>query len=58
MLQNGKSNLKEFYLDFEIFNMFNVQNAITNMWVSDVYSKQFYGITNYMAQRVFNIKMD
>jgi len=27
-------------------------------WVRDVYSKQFYGIPNYMTQRVFNIKMD
>jgi len=53
-----KSNLKEFSLGFEIFNMFDVQNAITNTWVRDVYSKQFYGIPNYMTQRVFNIKMD
>lgn len=53
-----KSNLKEFSLGFEIFNMFDVQNAITNTWIRDVYSKQFYGIPNFMTQRVFNIKMD
>ena len=57
--QSGwKSNLKEFSFGFEIFNMFDVQNAITNTWVRDVYSKQFYGIPNYMTQRVLNIKMD
>lgn len=57
--QSGwKSNLKEFSMGFEIFNMFDVQNAITNTWVRDVYSKQFYGIPNYMTQRVLNIKMD
>jgi hypothetical protein len=56
---NGwKSNLKEFSVGFEIFNMFDVQNAITNTWVRDAYSKQFYGIPNFMTQRVFNIKLD
>jgi hypothetical protein len=56
---NGwKSNLKEFSLGFEIFNMFDVQNAITNTWVRDAYSKQFYGIPNFMTQRVLNIKLD
>jgi len=52
------SDFKELSVGFEIFNMFDVQNAITNTWVRDVYSKQFYGIPNYMTQRVLNIKMD
>ncbi len=41
---------------FEIFNMFNNQNSITNTWVRDVYTKAQYGIPNYMTTRVFNIK--
>lgn len=41
---------------FEIFNLFNNQNAITNTWVRDVYTKTQYGIPNYMTTRVFNIK--
>ena len=57
--QNGwLRDFKELSVGFEIFNMFDVQNAITNTWVRDVYSKQFYGIPNYMTQRVLNIKMD
>ncbi|MFA5298340.1 MAG: TonB-dependent receptor [Lutibacter sp.] len=51
-------NFKELSVGFEIFNMFDVQNAITNTWVRDAYSKQFYGIANYMTPRVLNIKMD
>ena len=51
-------NFKELAVGFEIFNMFDVQNSITNTWVRDAYSKQFYGIPNYMTQRVFNIKMN
>lgn len=51
-------DFQELSVGFEIFNMFDVQNAITNTWVRDVYSKQFYGIPNYMTQRVLNIKVD
>ena len=51
-------NFKEFSMGVEIFNMFDIQNSITNTWVRDVYTKQFYGIPNYMTQRIFNIKMD
>ena len=43
-------------LGFEIFNMFNNQNAITNTWVRDAYTKNQYGIPNYMTTRVFNLK--
>ena len=42
---------------FEIFNLFNNQNAITNTWVRDVYTKNQYGIPNYMTTRVFNVKL-
>ncbi len=48
---------KEFSIGGEIFNMFDMQNAITNTWVRDVYSKQMYGIKNYMTGRIFNIKL-
>jgi hypothetical protein len=44
-------------LGLEIFNLFNNQNAITNTWVRDVYSKTQYGVPNYMTTRVFNLKL-
>ncbi|AYN06652.1 TonB-dependent receptor [Flavobacterium sp. 140616W15] len=48
---------KELSLGFEIFNLFDNKNAITNTWVRDVYSKNQYAIPNYMTSRVFNIKL-
>lgn len=48
---------KDLSVGFEIFNLFNNQNAITNTWVRDVYSKNQYGIPNYMTTRVFNVKL-
>ena len=51
-------NFKELSLGVEIFNVFNNQNAITNTWVRDAYSKNQYAIPNYMTSRVFNIKLN
>ncbi len=48
---------KDLSLGFEIFNMFNNQNAITNTWVRDAYTKNQYGIPNYLTSRVFNLKL-
>lgn len=44
-------------IGFEIFNLFDNQNAITNTWVRDVYSKRQYGVPNYLTTRVFNVKL-
>ncbi|MCD0466620.1 carboxypeptidase-like regulatory domain-containing protein [Flavobacterium sp. ENC] len=55
---NWLKNFKELSVGVEIFNVFNNQNAITNTWVRDVYSKNQYAIPNYMTSRVFNIKLN
>ncbi len=51
------SNFKELTAGLELFNMFDIQNSITNTWVRDVYSKTQFGIPNYMTGRVLNIKV-
>ena len=51
------SVFKELSLGLEIFNLFNNQNAITNTWVRDVYTKSQYGIPNYLTSRVFSLKL-
>lgn len=50
-------SFKELAIGLEIFNLFDNQNAITNTWVRDAYSKNQYAIPNYMTTRVFNIKL-
>jgi len=52
-----QSKFKELTFGVEIFNMFDVQNSITNTWVRDVYSKRQYAIPNYLTPRVFNIRL-
>ena len=48
---------KDLSAGMEIFNLFNNMNAITNTWVRDVYTKNQYGIPNFMTTRVFNLKI-
>ncbi len=50
-------SFKEFSIGGEIFNMFDIPNAITNTWVRDVYSKRMYAVKNYMTGRVFNLRI-
>ncbi len=51
------SKFKELSAGLELFNMFDIQNSITNTWVRDVYSKRQYGIPNFMTGRVLNLKL-
>ena len=52
-----RSHFKELTAGLELFNMFDIQNAITNTWVRDVYSKAQFGIPNFMTGRVLNFKI-
>ena len=47
---------KEFTVGFEIFNIFDVQNSITNTFVRDVDSKVQYAVPNYLTPRIFNVR--
>ena len=50
-------HFKELQIGFEIFNMFDMQNSITNTWVRDIYTKQQYAVPNYLTPRIFNLKL-
>jgi len=60
LIKDAKKLFKidELSVGLEIFNMFNIQNTITNTWVRDVYSKRQYSIPNYLTPRIFNLNMD
>jgi hypothetical protein len=54
---NWLKHFKEFSVGLELYNMFEVQNSITNTWVRDVSSKRSYAIPNYLSGRILNFKM-
>ena len=47
---------KEFSVGVELFNMFDVQNSITNTWVRDITANQSVAVPNFLSGRVLNIK--
>lgn len=48
---------KEFNAGFEIFNLFNNQNSITNTWVRDVDTQQQFAIPNFLTSRILNLRL-
>lgn len=51
-----KKTFKELSFGFEIFNVFDVQNSITNTWVRDVSNQRQIAIPNFLTPRVFNLR--
>ncbi|WP_343485811.1 carboxypeptidase-like regulatory domain-containing protein [Allomuricauda sp. d1] len=49
---------KELSIGFEIFNLFNNQNSITNTWVRDVDSQNQFAVPNFLTSRVLNLKLN
>jgi hypothetical protein len=48
---------KDLSFGFEIFNLFNNQNSITNTWVRDASSKNEFAVPNYLTSRVLNLRL-
>ena len=48
---------KNLSVGFEIFNLFNNQNSITNTWVRDVDNKNEFAVPNYLTSRVLNLRL-
>ena len=51
------SKFKEFTAGLELFNMFDIQNSITNTWVRDVATKNQFGVPNYLSGRILNLRI-
>ncbi len=57
-LQKGlKYKFKELTIGGELYNIFNIQNSNTNIWVRDVSTQSQYAIPNYMTSRVLNFRV-
>ena len=48
---------KQFSVGVELFNMFDVQNSITNTWVRDIAANQSVAVPNFLSGRVLNFKV-
>ncbi|WP_194850745.1 TonB-dependent receptor [Nonlabens antarcticus] len=48
---------EEFYIGAELYNIFDNQNSITNIWVRDIASNRQIGIPNFLTPRVLNFRL-
>ncbi|MFY0631091.1 MAG: carboxypeptidase-like regulatory domain-containing protein [Flavobacteriaceae bacterium] len=51
------SKFKELTAGLELFNMFAIQNSITNTWVRDVATKNQFGVPNFLSGRILNFRI-
>lgn len=52
---------KSFWVGLEVFNLLDVKNTISHMWVKSVNASSgeqgYYAVPNYLTARVFNLKI-
>ncbi len=48
--------VKSLWIDFEVLNLFGIQNTNSYFWVTDIYGYQ-YPVPNYLTGRRFNLKV-
>lgn len=51
------ANFEEFYIGAEIYNIFDNQNSITNIWVRDIAANRQIAIPNFLTPRVLNFRV-
>jgi hypothetical protein len=54
--KNIFNNLQEMWVNVEVFNLLQIQNTISYIWVTDVTGNR-YAIPNYLTNRQINIKL-
>lgn len=54
---NTAAFIKDLWLGFEVFNLFDISNTISHYWVSDVQNRQ-YAVPNYLTGRRINVSLN
>lgn len=49
-------NFKSLWLSLEIFNLLDINNTISHIWIKDI-SNRLYSVPNYLTGRRFNVKL-
>ena len=50
------SHLKDVWLNLDVFNLLDISNVNSYMWLSDIYGRQ-YAIPNYLTRRQLNFRV-
>jgi hypothetical protein len=47
---------KTLWVGFEVFNLFDINNTISYLWIRDITNRQ-YAVPNYLTPRLFNLRV-
>jgi hypothetical protein len=50
------SHMKSVWLNLDVFNLLDISNVNSYMWLSDIYNRQ-YAIPNYLTRRLLNFRV-
>jgi hypothetical protein len=54
--KNNKVGIRDAWIGFELFNLFDINNTISYFWISDV-KNQMHAVPNYLTGRRVNLKL-
>ncbi len=54
--KNPLQHIRSMWLSLEVFNLFQIYNTISYIWIKDVHNRQF-AVPNYLTPRLLNLKL-
>jgi len=51
-----KIGIKDAWVGFELYNLFDINNTISYFWISDI-KNQMHAVPNYLTGRRINLKL-
>ena len=54
--QEKKYGIKDAWIGFELYNLFDINNTISYFWISDI-KNQMHAVPNYLTGRRVNLKL-
>jgi hypothetical protein len=55
-INERKFGIKDAWIGLELYNLFDINNTISYLWVSDI-KNQMYAVPNYLTGRRVNLKV-
>jgi len=51
------NNIKAFWVSLEVFNLLQVSNTVSYIWIADI-TNRYYAVPNYLSARTINLRLN
>jgi len=51
------NNFKSLWVGIEVFNLLDINNTVSYLWVKDISTARQYAVPNFLTGRIFNVKL-